>query len=274
MTDGQDTSQAGTLDGSGSEIGGQTDPSQNSAKPSEGDGQNFLLNYATAEDAARGFKEAQSKITELAEKNKALAAQSQMAQRLEMMEKIQEQAQLSSVNAAKEMEQRKAEDELNRMRQMIEEDPTTTVDILNDLTFQHNQRLASQEQKITSAFEERLETMKADLDGRFLTTSPEYQLYSEEIGKLKSQSSLSALNDAQLLDIAKTTNPDKVSNMAGSAPMGTVGGVGYQPPPPQVVGYDEVTRQGMKEGFGWSDQKIAEAEARYISEQKEKLGVA
>ena len=274
MTDGQDTSLQGTLDGSGSVSGEQSAPSQDSAKPVEGDGQNFLLNYATADDAEQGFKAAQSKITEQSERIKALEAERAMDQRLKMLEDLQQQAQQGSVNAARDAELRKAEEELVRMRQMIEDDPTKAVDIINDMAYRSNQQIKSQEEAMTKMFEERLESMKAGFDARFLQTSPEYQTYSEEIGKLKSQDNLSGLSDAQLLDIAKTMNPDKVSNMAGSAPMGAVSGVGYQPPAPQIQGYDDFTKEGMKKNFGWSDEKIAQAEQRYIEQQKKELGVA
>jgi hypothetical protein len=267
MTDRQDTSLSGTLDGGGLGAGEQSSPDQNSAKP-EGDGQNFLLNYATAEDAERGYKEAQGKITEQASRVKELEAQVQMGKRMEMLEQIQEQNQSTSLNAVQEMEQRKATEELDRLRQMIEEDPTKSVDLYNDLAFRHKKELKDQENKLMEMFESKIAASNKATEQRFLQSSPDFQTYSEEIGKLRSDPELSGLSDKQLLSMARVMVPDKLTNTAGALPVGGAQGLGYSSPAPKQVGFSDFVKEGMKEKFGYSDEKIAAAEARYIAQQE------
>ena len=270
MTEGLDTPQVGTQELSGQIVGGQTPTGQDAAKlpatADKSDGQNFLLDYATREDAERGAKEKQAKITELANKVKSLES-GQMDRRLQMMEEAQLQTQQERVNASRLEEQQRANQGLEDMRRQIEEDPTKAVDFYNDLAYQNNQAMKAQRDELTQQFEARIAAMESGVDSRFFENSSEYQTYSEEIGQLKSNSELASLSSTQLLAMAKTMNPDKVVNMAGSAPMGGGGGNPYASAPPRVTGYTDQMKQQMRDKLGYTEEKIVSSEARFIAQQ-------
>lgn len=271
MTEGQDTSQVGTLEIGGQTVGEQTPAGQDAAKPpataDTGDGQNFLLDYAKREDAERGVKAGQAKITELANEVKTLKESAQMEKRVQMMEESHLQAQQDRVNASSMEAQRMASQGLEDIRKQIEEDPSRTADILNDQVYRQNQALAAQKEELTKQFEGQFAAMQSGMDDRFFENSSEYQTYSEEIGQLKLNNELAGLSSPQLLAMAKTMNPDKVVNMAGSAPMSGSGGNVYASPPPVVTGYDDRMKQQMRDMFNYTEEQIVESEARFIAKQ-------
>ena len=183
------------------------------------------------------------------------------------MEDQQLQTQQDRVNASRADAQRQANQGLEDIRRQIEEDPSSAADIFNDQVYRQNQAMADQREELTKQFEARIASMESGVESRFFENSSEYQTYGEEIGRLKANSELEGLSGTQLLAMAKTMNPDKVVNMAGSAPMGSGGGNGYAPAPAPITGYDDWTKQQMRDNLNYTEEQIKSSEARFIAKQ-------
>ena len=112
MTEVLDTSQQGNQNNGGQIVGGQTPTGQDAAKPpaiaDKGDGQNFLLDYATMEDAVSGVKAGQAKITELANKVKSLESTA-MDDRVMQLENLQLQTRQDRDNSNRAAAQQQRE---------------------------------------------------------------------------------------------------------------------------------------------------------------------
>lgn len=258
----------GTPTGTGSATIEQGGAGQETAKePASGsDEQSYLLNYASKEDAEKGYKEIQALATRASQEKADLEREVELLRQKGEIDSLKQ-----SVNSVAEREaleaQRNHEEAYARQMESLkervaDEGAEVLVEEFNTALFQQKQQIQEQ----LKSQQDLIKSLKDELSGQLgqtkLELSSEYQRLKPLMDELKGKPAFASATPEQLMAVANEVKGYMPEEELAPMPPGMGGSRAGIPAPEEPKGLSEDMKAVLKAKGLLSDDQIASAERR------------
>lgn len=258
--------------GTDTKILEQGDAGDTTAKDTNGaDGQSYLLDYATREDAEKGIKESQAFGTKKAQ---------EAAEYKRELEDLRRDMELEKLNAsvgemagyheqmAKKSQEEQQQAQLEALIQRVEDEGAQVlVSEFNSALYQRDQA----RQQETEALRKEIAKLQSELTGELSKTarelSPEYQSLKPMIDALKAKPAYEGWTEDQIMTVARELKASEPQDDPASVPPGMGGARVGAVAPEEKKGLTDDEKYRLKHIAGWNDEEIDRMDRRKRGEK-------
>lgn len=271
MSDGANNP-TGAPAGTDTKILEQGDAGDTTAKDTNGaDGQSYLLDYATREDAEKGIKESQAFGTKKAQ---------EAAEYKRELEDLRRDMELEKLNAsvgemagyheqmAKKSQEEAQQAQLQALIDRAEEEGVgVVINEMNAAFYDRDKRLSERERAIDDRIKELESKFTGRLDKTARELSPEYQSLKPMIDALKAKPAYEGWTEDQIMTVARELKASEPQDDPASVPPGMGGARVGAVAPEEKKGLTDDEKYRLKHIAGWNDEEIDRMDRRKRGEK-------